>query len=99
VYESTALANIVEKRLRDSAGISAVTVQKGPLRALAGANMPAALIEMGYLSNPEEERLLASGDFQNSIAQSLVEAVISFRDYLERGPAAEASAETDGPAQ
>ena len=99
VYESTALANIVEKRLRDSAGISAVTVQKGPLRALAGANMPAALIEMGYLSNPEEERLLASGDFQNSIAQSLVEAVISFRDYLERGPASEASAETDGPAR
>lgn len=98
VYESTALATIVEQRLRDSAGISAIAVQKGPLRALAGANMPAVLIEMGYLSNPEEEKLLASGEFQNSLAQALVEAVISFRDYLERGPASE-PAETDGPAQ
>jgi len=59
-------------------------VQKAGLRALAGANMPAVLVEMGYLSNPDEEKRLASPDFQTNVAQALTEAVVAFRDYLER---------------
>ena len=84
---STALAGLVEQRLRDTAGLTAVTLQKAPMRGLAGVNMPAVLIEIGYLSNPDEEKRLASAEFQSSVAQALTEAVIAFRDYLERGQA------------
>ena len=48
--------------------------------------MPAVLIEMGYVSNAEEERQLQSTDYQNSIATALTEAVDEFRGYLEQGP-------------
>jgi N-acetylmuramoyl-L-alanine amidase len=48
--------------------------------------MPAVLIEMGYLSNAEEEKLLTSGDFQNGLALALTEAVAAFRDHVEQGP-------------
>jgi N-acetylmuramoyl-L-alanine amidase len=58
------------------------------MRALAGANMPAVLIEMGYLSNPAEEKRLESADFQTNLAQALTGAIIAFRDYLERPLAA-----------
>ena len=47
------------------------------MRGLAGANMPAVLVEMGYLSNPEEEKLLASAEFQSSVAQAIAEAIIA----------------------
>ena len=83
VQDSAAFAGLIEQKLRALAGISAVSAQKAPMRALAGANMPAVLIEMGYLSNPAEEKLLTSADFQNDMAQAITEAVIAFRDYLE----------------
>jgi N-acetylmuramoyl-L-alanine amidase len=85
VQESAAFAGLIEEKLRGPAGMSSVTVQKAPMRGLAGANMPAVLIEMGYLSNADEEKLLASPEFQNGLAQALTEAVIGFRDYLEQG--------------
>jgi N-acetylmuramoyl-L-alanine amidase len=83
VEGSAAFSGLVEQKLQTSEGLTAVTVQKGSMRGLAGANMPAVLIEMGYLSNPDEEKLLASAEFQNSIAQAVTEAVVAFRDYLE----------------
>ena len=63
-----------------------VALQRAPMRNLAGANMPAVLIEMGYLSNPEEEKLLRSNEFQNGIALALTEAVSAFRDHIEQSP-------------
>jgi N-acetylmuramoyl-L-alanine amidase len=83
VQDSAALAGLIEQKLHGSANLETVSVEQSGLRALAGANMPAVLVEMGYLSNPEEETRLASADFQTNIAQALTEAVIAFRDYLE----------------
>ncbi len=83
---SNAFAGIVDERLRATAGLPAVTLQRAPMRNLAGANMPAVLIELGYLSNADEEKLLASAEFQNRVALALTEAVAAFRDYLELSP-------------
>lgn len=83
---SNAFAGIVDQKLRTTGGLPSVTLQRAPMRTLAGTNMPALLIEMGYLSNPDEERMLTSNGFQNSIALALTEAIAAFRDYVERGP-------------
>jgi N-acetylmuramoyl-L-alanine amidase len=45
--------------------------------------MPAVLIELGYLTNPDEEKRLASGAFQNTLAQAVFDAVLRFREHLE----------------
>ena len=86
VDESAVLAGIVEEKLKDQ--VPVVSNHAAPMRVLAGANMPAVLIELGYLSTPEEEQTLASGDFQNRIAQTLVEAVIAFNGFIEQGAGA-----------
>ena len=52
---------------------------------LESANMPAVLIEMGYLTNPAQEKLLVSDVFQNAVVQSVYDAVIRFRDALAAG--------------
>ena len=83
---SNAFAGIVDQKLRTTAGLPSVSLQRGPMRNLAGTNMPAILIEIGYLSNPDEEKLLASAEFQNGIAAALTEAVAAFRDHIEQGP-------------
>lgn len=84
VQESAAFAGLIEQKLRASADVSTVSVQKAPMRGLTAANMPAVLIEMGYLSNPAEEKALASAEFQSGVAQAITEAVIAFRDYLDQ---------------
>ncbi len=58
---------------------------------LESANMPAVLIEMGYLTNADQARLLAGAEFQNTLVQALFDAVVRFRDALDdehrEGPA------------
>ena len=48
-------------------------IQQAPFRVLVGANMPAVLVEMAFLSNPQQEREAATDTFQNAIVQALVE--------------------------
>jgi N-acetylmuramoyl-L-alanine amidase len=37
--------------------------------------MPAALIEMGYLTNPQEENEMLTEDFQNRMASSILDGI------------------------
>lgn len=81
---SATLAGLVEQTLRTRVEMSPTPVQRAPVRVLVGANMPAVLVEMGYLSNPSEERALASGATQDRLAQSLYDAIVQFRSIAER---------------
>lgn len=83
--ESNSFAGILDQKLR-AAGLPAVSLQRAPMRNLAGTNMPAVLIEMGYLSHPQEAQLLTSAEFHGSMATAITEAVIAFRDFLEQAP-------------
>jgi hypothetical protein len=39
-------------------------VKQAPFKVLVGATMPAALVEVGFISNPEEEAKLQSASFR-----------------------------------
>ena len=82
--QSAAFAEVVGEELRTRLRMSQRAVQQAPFRVLVGANMPAVLVEMGFISNPAQERQLASAPFQQAIADALVESIIRFRDYLQR---------------
>jgi N-acetylmuramoyl-L-alanine amidase len=75
---SAAFAELVEARLRGAVPVSPRAVQQAPLRVLVGANMPAVLVEMGYISNPDQEAAMASAPFQARVAQALADAVAGF---------------------
>ncbi len=81
--QSAALAGFVEQALRGRVEMSPRAVQQAPFRVLVGANMPAALVEIGYLSNANQETQLASGSYQDQVAQALLDALIKFRELLE----------------
>ncbi|MCU0609571.1 MAG: N-acetylmuramoyl-L-alanine amidase [Chitinispirillaceae bacterium] len=52
---------------------------------LNGAYMPSILIETGFISNRNEERLLAEKSFQKSMALAISMAVIRFKEKFETG--------------
>ena len=81
--QSATLAGLIEQSLRARVGMSPRAVQQAPFRVLVGANMPAALVEIGYLSNAEQETQLTTAAYQDQVAQALLDALIKFRDFLE----------------
>jgi N-acetylmuramoyl-L-alanine amidase len=83
--QSSAFANILDQQLHTRVPLVAQPVDRAPLRVLESANMPAVLVELGYLSNADQEKLLASDAFQNAIVAGLTDAVIRFRDTLSAG--------------
>ena len=80
IEQSAVLATAVETSLRQRVPMSPRAIQQAPFRVLVGANMPAVLVEMGFISNPEQERQLASEAFQSSIVQALVDSIAAYRD-------------------
>ena len=81
--QSAALAGFIEQALATRVEMSPRAVQQAPFRVLVGANMPAALVEIGYLSNAEQETQLATAAYQDQVAQALLEALVKFRSLLE----------------
>jgi N-acetylmuramoyl-L-alanine amidase len=53
-------------------------VKQAGFRVLVGAVMPAVLVEMGFISNEREARLLGTSAFQQKVAWSLAQAVDRF---------------------
>ena len=108
VDRSARWAQTVAEELRARLPMSPRGVQQAPLRVLVGANMPAALVEMGFISNPEQEAQLASPAFQNAVVDGLLRSIVRFRDLVEQGfpsddpldadPAADDSGEPGRPA-
>jgi N-acetylmuramoyl-L-alanine amidase len=80
---SAALAAILDEELRRRVAMSPRGVQQAPMRVLTAANMPAALIEVAYLTNPGQSTLVARDEFRNSVAQGLFDAVVRYRAVAE----------------
>jgi N-acetylmuramoyl-L-alanine amidase len=53
-------------------------VQRADLTGFNWADVPAVLVESGFLSNPTERRLLRSGTYQQRVARGLTAGVAAF---------------------
>jgi len=83
VEASGVFAGMLEEELANRVTMSPRPLQQAPLRVLVGANMPAALVEMAYLTNPEQEKVVRSEAYQGLVAQAVFDAIVKFREYLE----------------
>ena len=81
--QSATLARVIAEAFHDHVPLAMTPINAAPLRILEPANMPAVLLEVGYLTNPDQEKLLAGADFQNTLVQALVDAIVKFRDAMD----------------
>lgn len=75
---SARLARTVQERLNLLHGIEDRGVKQAPFVVLTGATMPAALVEIGFLSNPDEAARLSSRPIQEQLGAALADAVATF---------------------
>jgi N-acetylmuramoyl-L-alanine amidase len=86
VAQSTTFADMLVAQLKDRVPLSTRATDQAPLRVLESANMPAVLVELGYLSNPAQEKAIAGEAFQNGFAQAFYEAVVRYRGSIGGAP-------------
>ena len=85
IEQSSELASMVQKRLVSGLKGRDRGVRQAPLAVLMGARMPAALVEIGYISNPEQEVRLNRKSHQDQIAAALYRAVEDYHRAMLRG--------------
>ena len=76
--ESNELSHVIQEALCQSCGLRNRGVKSARFYVLRGADMPAVLIEIGFISNPWEERKLGNTSFQDKIAQGIFNGLSSY---------------------
>jgi N-acetylmuramoyl-L-alanine amidase len=95
--ESSRFAQSIQEEMNAATAVANRGVKQAPFKVLVGATMPAALVEVGFISNPEEEARLQTDAFQTLMVEALTRAVQRYKtDYETRigliQPAAPATA-------
>jgi len=68
---SARLAEIVQADFNRLLGIATRGVKQAPFRVLVGVNAPAVLVEVAFITNPEEEIRIGSEEFRRQAAETL----------------------------
>jgi len=77
--ESSRLAYALHESLVSRLGAEDRGVKQAPFYVLAGARMPAVLLEVGFVSHAAESRRLATAGYQELVAQAIADGVAAWR--------------------
>ena len=88
--QSVELAKYVQKRTCASAGRQNKGVKQAGFLVLRETSMPSCLIELGFISTPDEERFLNSADGVASLGQGIYQAFLDYKQKHDSGNAAPA---------
>ncbi|HPG29215.1 MAG TPA: N-acetylmuramoyl-L-alanine amidase [bacterium] len=83
INESSDFAEIIQKKLFEAAVSSNRGVKKARFMVLKDAFMPSVLVELGFLSNETEEKLLTNENYQNKLAAGIGEAILQYKQKSE----------------
>jgi N-acetylmuramoyl-L-alanine amidase len=84
VQESSAMAGMLLEDLGRGLHVETRGVKHGPFVVLMTAGMPSALVEVAFISNPNQERRLQEEGYRNAIAAALSEGVERFAYRYQR---------------
>jgi N-acetylmuramoyl-L-alanine amidase len=77
--ESIKLAHYIQRSMVSSLGSSCdLGVKQALFYVLFGAKMPSVLVEVSFISNPLEERLLSDDSYRMRIAKAIAEGVMTY---------------------
>lgn len=76
--DSMRLAEIVQKQLIESLGVHDRGTRFASFFVIRYAPMPAILVEVAFISNPDEELLLASEDGRSRAAGGIFEGIVGY---------------------
>ena len=83
--KSVRLATDIQKQFRNTAKRIDKGVHQAGFLVLRETTMPGVLVELGYISNPEEERYLLTEAGTSALAKSIYQAFLSYKKKFDMG--------------
>jgi N-acetylmuramoyl-L-alanine amidase len=80
---SEVLSSGIESSMISMTELASRGVMQSGLWVLLGSSMPAALVECGYLSDPDDEKYLSSDPGQTAVAKALFEGFVQYKMIYE----------------
>ena len=84
ISSSSELAETIQTNVTRDLGQPDRGVRQAGFRVLVGAWMPAVLVEMGFLTHPDDAGRLRSERGQRELARAIGDAIVVFRDRMAR---------------
>ncbi|MDZ7697332.1 MAG: N-acetylmuramoyl-L-alanine amidase [Deltaproteobacteria bacterium] len=89
IHESARLAEKVQQETVGSVrkkfkGVKSLGVKQAPFYVLIGAQMPAILVEVGFLTNRTESRRLKNNVYQDRLAQGICDGVKTYIESIDQ---------------
>ena len=81
--QSVHLASLVQKEFKQTAQRADRGVHQAGFLVLKASAMPSILVELGFISTPEEERYLNTESGRNALAKSIYRAFITYKKEQE----------------
>jgi N-acetylmuramoyl-L-alanine amidase len=75
---SSRLAEVIQADFNRLLGVTTRGVKQAPFRVLIGVNVAAVLVEVAFITNPEEEKKLASEEFRRQVAETLTQSLATY---------------------
>ena len=82
--ESSRLAETVQDAMTGALRIPSRGVKQAGFYVLGGAAMPAILLEIGFVTNPREERRLKSAKYRDEIARAILAGLAGYKAQWDR---------------
>ncbi|RJS18058.1 N-acetylmuramoyl-L-alanine amidase [Corallococcus sp. H22C18031201] len=96
--DSSRLAYAIHPRLVARTGAGDRGVQQAPFFVLMGVEAPAVLVEVGFISHPEEGVRLSRGEYQDKLAAAISDGVLAFLRETRKRDASHAEPMAGTPA-
>lgn len=84
VKESSELAELLLNELGRNLKLDNRGVKSAPFFVLIGAAMPSVLVEVAFITNPDEEQKLEQEMYRQQIAEALLAGIAQFRTRYEK---------------
>ena len=82
--ESSVLAETVQDSMTRSLQLVNRGVKQAGFYVLGGAAMPAILVEIGFLTNPREEKKLSSAEYRESVARAILAGLSDYKKRFDQ---------------
>ncbi len=82
LYQSSKLAEAIQEELASEIGVKNRGVKQAPFAVLMGATMPAVLVEVDFITNPEEERLLNTPEYRRRLEEAILRGIKKYMENL-----------------
>ena len=83
LVDSARMADLAVAALGDVTALIPDAHRQAGFVVLKAPDVPSVLVELGYLSNAEDERLLGTADYRDRLARALVRAVEAYFEGAE----------------